>query len=149
MQRSGDPPSSKSCISDHNGFCKTHRRLGKMVDVTKKNMKLDENSKKFEVKLSTIQEFTCIDKTDVTKKDIKLDENSKKFEVKLSTVQGLTCSDKTKTRQVPNIATSQSSGNILDSTKSAMIDYGVNNGRKLSRTVPVSELRRCYERNAV
>merc|ERR550519_3056527 len=117
VQRSGDPLSSKSCISDHNGFCKTHRRLGKMVDVTKKDMKLDENSKKFEVKLSTIQEFTC--------------------------------SDKTKPRQVPNIATSQSSANILDSTKSAMIDYGVNNGRKLSRTVPVAELRRCYERNAV
>ena len=70
VQKSGDPPSSKNCISDHNGFCKTHRRLGKMVDVTKKDMKLDENSKKFEVKLSTIQEFTCIDKTDVTKKDI-------------------------------------------------------------------------------
>ena len=149
MQRSGDPPSSKNCISDHNGFCKTHRRLGKMVDVTKKDMKLDENSKKFEVKLSTIQEFTCIDKTDVTKKDIKLDENSKKFEVKLSTIKGFTCSDKAKTRQVPNIATSQSSADILDCTKAAMIDYGVNNGRKLSRTVPVSELRRCYERNAM
>merc|ERR1711909_251178 len=104
---------------------------------------------KFEVKLSTVQGFTCSDKTDVNKKDIKLDENSKKFEVKLSTIQGFTCSDKTKSRQVPNIATSQSSANILDSTKSAMIDYRVNNGRKLSRTVPVAELRRCYERNAM
>ena len=123
MQSSGDSLSSTKCISDHNGFCKTHRRLGQLVAVTKKNIKLDENSKKFEVQLSTIQEFTCSAKT--------------------------TCSAKDKTSEVPSFATSLKSTNPVDCTTSAMINYGVNNRRNITRTAPVVELRRCYERNAM
>ena len=110
----GNFPSLGNCISDQNNFCKTHRRLGKMVDITKKDIKLDENSKKFEVKSSTTKEFTC--------------------------------NVKTKASVAPRFTTSLSSANLLDCTESAVMDDRVNNGRKLSRTLSVVELRRCYER---
>ena len=46
MQKSAYSPSSKNCISDDSSFCKMHQRIGKLIAVTKKDIKLDENSKK-------------------------------------------------------------------------------------------------------